>query len=173
MEAFNLFSGETDVGPSKAPGYRCRAARVGSKLGGSRLGMSVYDLPPGEAIGPYHFEWTDEEWLIALEGQVTIRTPESERVIDPGDVVCFPAGPEGAHQVRNATDVPVRVAIFSTKNEFGIASTPKARKWESGRERGTTCSIARPSSSRRAAGSVRQLPARQCSEVSCEVGVQE
>ena len=41
-------------------GYRCRAARVGSKLGGSRLGMSVYDLPPGEAIGPYHFEWTDE-----------------------------------------------------------------------------------------------------------------
>jgi uncharacterized cupin superfamily protein len=35
--------------------------------------MSVYDLPPGEAIGPYHFEWTDEEWLIALAGQVAIR----------------------------------------------------------------------------------------------------
>ena len=27
--------------------------------------MSVYEIPPGEAIGPYHFEWTDEEWLIA------------------------------------------------------------------------------------------------------------
>jgi len=50
METFNLFSGETDEWPQEEPGYRCRAARVGSKLGASRLGMSVYDLPPGEAI---------------------------------------------------------------------------------------------------------------------------
>jgi uncharacterized cupin superfamily protein len=69
METFNLFKGETDEAPSTTPGYRYRAARLGSKLGGARLGMSVYDLPPGEAIGPYHFEWTDEEWLIALDGR--------------------------------------------------------------------------------------------------------
>ena len=31
--------------------------------------MSVYDLPPGEAIGPYHFEWTDEEWLMPSRGR--------------------------------------------------------------------------------------------------------
>ena len=55
--------------------------------------MSVYDFTPGESIGPYHFEWTDEEWLIALAGQVTIRVPEGERVLGPGEVVCFPAGP--------------------------------------------------------------------------------
>jgi len=90
--------------------------------------MSVYDLPPGEAIGPYHFEWTEEEWLIALEGQATIRPPEGERALDPGEVVCFPPGPEGAHQARNASDVPVRVAIFSTKNEFGIVEYPEDKK---------------------------------------------
>ena len=82
--------------------------------------MSVYDLPPGEAIGPYHFEWTDEEWLIALAGRVAIRGPEGEQTLDPGDVVCFPAGPEGAHQVRNTSDATARVAIVSTQNEFGI-----------------------------------------------------
>ncbi len=107
METFDLFSGETDEGPQEEPGYRCRAARVGSKVGASRLGMSVYDLPPGEAIGPYHFEWTDEEWLIALEGQVTIRMPEGARVLDPGEVVCFPAGPErgarGTERTRRAS----------------------------------------------------------------------
>jgi uncharacterized cupin superfamily protein len=128
MKTFNLFSGETDEGPPDAPGYGYRAARVGSKLGGSRLGMSVYDLPPGQAIGPYHFEWTDEEWLIALEGRVTVRTPEGERVVDPGDVICFLAGPEGAHQVRNASDVPARVAIVSTINEFGIVEYPEDEK---------------------------------------------
>jgi uncharacterized cupin superfamily protein len=93
-----------------------------------RLGMSVYDLPPGEAIGPYHFEWTDEEWLIALESRVTIRTPEGERTLDPGEVVCFSAGPAGAHQVRNAGDATARVAIVSTQNEFGIVEYPEEQK---------------------------------------------
>jgi uncharacterized cupin superfamily protein len=129
FETFNLFSGETDEEPAPgAPGHPGRAARVGRKLGASRLGMSVYDIPPGEAIGPYHFEWTDEEWLIALEGQVTIRTKEEELVLDRGEVVCFPAGPEGAHQARNATDAAVRVAIVSTMNEFGIVEYPESEQ---------------------------------------------
>jgi uncharacterized cupin superfamily protein len=130
MVTFNLFSGVTDLGPdgTEPPGYLCRAARLGPKLGASRLGMTVYDLPPGEAICPYHFEWTDEEWLITIAGQPTLRTPEGERVLDPGEVVCFPAGPEGAHHVHNAGEGPVRVAIFSTKNEFGIAEYPDSDK---------------------------------------------
>ena len=90
--------------------------------------MSIYDLPPDEAICPYHFEWTDEEWLIVIAGRPTLRTPEGERVLDPGEVVCFPAGPDGAHHVRNAGDDPVRVAIFSTKHEFGIAEYPDSDK---------------------------------------------
>jgi uncharacterized cupin superfamily protein len=128
MQTFNLFNGETEAVPSGAPGDRGRAARVGSKVGGSRLGMSVYDLPPGEAIGPYHFEWTDEEWLIALTGTVAIRVPEGEQTLGPGDVVCFAVGPDGAHQVRNAGDGTARVAIVSTQNEFGIVEYPEDEK---------------------------------------------
>jgi uncharacterized cupin superfamily protein len=128
LKTFNLFNGETDAVPAGAPGDRGQAARVGSKLGASRLGMSVYDLPPGEAIGPYHFEWTDEEWLIALAGRVTFRGPEGEQTLEPGDVACFLAGPDGAHQVRNAGDVTARVAIVSTQNEFGIVEYPEDKK---------------------------------------------
>jgi uncharacterized cupin superfamily protein len=130
MDTFNLFSGVTELGPdgTEPAGYLGRAARLGPKLGASRLGMTVYDLPPGEAICPYHFEWTDEEWLITIAGQPTLRTPEGERVLDPGEVVCFPVGPEGAHHVRNAGEESVRVAIFSTKNEFGIAEYPDSDK---------------------------------------------
>jgi uncharacterized cupin superfamily protein len=130
METFNLFSDDTDTGPdgTEPPGYLCRAARLGPKLGASRLGMSVYDLPPGEAICPYHFEWTDEEWLIVVSGSPTLRTPDEERLLSPGDVVCFPAGPAGAHHVRNRTNGRARVAIFSTRNEFGIAEYPDSDK---------------------------------------------
>jgi uncharacterized cupin superfamily protein len=130
METFNLFHGATDVGPdgTEPQGYLCRAARLGPKLGASRLGMSVYDLPPGEAICPYHFEWTDEEWLVVVTGTPTLRTPEGEHRLEPGDVACFPAGPDGAHYVRNDDETPVRVAMVSTKNEFGIAEYPDSDK---------------------------------------------
>jgi uncharacterized cupin superfamily protein len=130
VEPVNLFTVETDLGPDgdEPPGYLCRAVRLGPRLDAARLGMSVYDLPPGEAICPYHFEWTDEEWLLAIAGRATLRTPEGERVVDPGDLVCFPAGPAGAHHVRNATDEPVRVGILSTKSEIGIAEYPDSDK---------------------------------------------
>ena len=130
MEIFNLFTGATDDGPdgTEPEGYHCRAVRVGAKIGAAQLGMSVYELPPGQAICPYHFEWTDEEWLVVLEGEPTLRTPEGERTLAAGDVVCFPAGPDGAHHVRNAGDGDVRVAILSTKSAIGIAEYPDSDK---------------------------------------------
>ena len=131
MEIFNLFKGETDTGPSgdEPPGYELtRAARVGKAIGATRLGMSIYELPTGQAICPYHFEWTDEEWLIVVAGTPTLRTPEGERVLEPGDTVCFPEGPDGAHHVRNDADGVARVALLSTKNPVGIAEYPDSDK---------------------------------------------
>jgi uncharacterized cupin superfamily protein len=82
----------------------------------------------GRAVCPYHFEWTDEEWLIVLAGTPTLRTPEGERTLEPGDTVCFRAGPEGAHQVRNDAEELARIAMLSTKNPFGIAEYPDSDK---------------------------------------------
>jgi uncharacterized cupin superfamily protein len=131
MEMFNLFHGETDIGPdgSEPAGYdQTRAPRVGKKIGATQMGMSVYELPTGQAVCPYHFEWTDEEWLIVLAGTPTLRTPEGERTLEEGDTICFPAGPDGAHHVRNDSDELARVAILSTKNQFGIAEYPDSDK---------------------------------------------
>ena len=131
MEIFNLFNSETDIGPDgdEPPGYeQTRATRVGKRIGATQMGMSVYELPTGQAVCPYHFEWTDEEWLIVLGGTPTLRTPEGERTLEPGDTICFPAGPDGAHHVRNNSEKTARVAILSTKNPFGIAEYPDSDK---------------------------------------------
>jgi len=131
MEIFNLFHGEADVGPSgdEPPGYELtRAARVGTAIGAKRLGLSIYDLPSGQAICPYHFEWTDEEWLIVVAGAPTLRTPDGERVLEPGDTVCFPEGPDGAHHIRNDADGIARVALLSTKSAVGVAEYPDSDK---------------------------------------------
>lgn len=76
-------------------GYRWRAKRTGGDL----IGAGLYDLPAGERTWPYHYHHGTEEWLLVVAGRPTLRTPEGERVLEEGDVVCFPAGPAGAHQV--------------------------------------------------------------------------
>ena len=50
-----------------------------------------------------------------MSGAPTLRSPEGERVLRAGDVVCFPTGPEGAHDVRNDGDEPARVLMLSTR----------------------------------------------------------
>jgi uncharacterized cupin superfamily protein len=129
MEIFNLFKGEMDEHSSEETpdGFRCNAVSFGKRIGAARMGMTIYELPPGQAVCPYHFEWTDEEWLFVLDGTPTLRTPEGERVLEPGDVVCFPAGPDGAHLVRAGAET-ARIGIISTKSEIGVAEYPDSDK---------------------------------------------
>ena len=48
-----------------------------------------------------------------MTGRPTLRSPEGERELQPGDCVLFPSGPEGAHQLTNSSDEPVRVLLVS------------------------------------------------------------
>jgi uncharacterized cupin superfamily protein len=136
VEVFNIFEAGMDEHASEATpdGFRCNSVSFGKRIGASRMGMTIYELPPGQAVCPYHFEWTDEEWLFVLEGMPTMRTPEGERELEPGDVVCFPSGPDGAHLVRAGAET-VRVGIISTKNDVGVAEYPDSDKvgvWANG-----------------------------------------
>jgi uncharacterized cupin superfamily protein len=94
-------------------GFRSGMFRFGKLLGASRLGATVYELPPGQSICPYHYEYGEEEWLLVLEGRPFLRTPEGTEELAPLDVAFFPRGPEGAHQIGNRTDEPARVLMWS------------------------------------------------------------
>jgi uncharacterized cupin superfamily protein len=63
---------------------------------------------------PYHAHYANEELLIVLDGVLELRTPEGEGVVSKGAVVAFPAGPAGAHRVRNVSDAPARYLLVST-----------------------------------------------------------
>jgi uncharacterized cupin superfamily protein len=100
----NLFAPEFDHS-SDREGYRWRGARVGKAGGASAIGGCVYELGDGEKTYPYHFHHGMEEWLVVISGSPTLRSPDGERVLRAGDVVCFPKGPEGAHQVTGPGSV--------------------------------------------------------------------
>jgi len=127
VEVYNLYDGELKVDPEEPAGYCRQWQRFGDSLGASLLGMSVYVLEPGESVCPYHYEY-DEEWLIVLTGRPVLRIPEGEHELEPGDVVCFPVGPGGAHQVFNRGDEPLRIAMLSGKLEPSVAVYPDSDK---------------------------------------------
>src|SRR5262249_22098749 len=84
------------------PGYRHSVTAVGRQLGGSLLGGSLYELPPGEKTWPYHYEQGCEEWLLVVSGHPTLRSPSGEQQLEPGDLAVFPEGPEGGAPRRQS-----------------------------------------------------------------------
>lgn len=96
------------------PGWRSKDAWVGQRIGAELLGGSMYELEPQNRLWPYHTHHANEEWLLVVRGRPTLRTAEGEQELEEGDVVAFPRGERGFHQVINHTDAPVRVLMLST-----------------------------------------------------------
>ena len=113
MQVFNLNGDEWDRVEDKE-GWQSKDAWVGAHVGAELIGGSMYELEPGSRLWPYHTHHGNEEWMIVLRGRPTLRTLEGEEQLSEGDVVAFRRGKDGAHQVRNDTDAPLRVLMLST-----------------------------------------------------------
>jgi len=124
----NLFDVALNEDDDNPDGYHVLCQPIGPLLGAEQLGLSVYELPPGQSVCPYHYEVGFEEWLIVLVGRPTLRTPDGEEELRPWDVAFFPNGEEGAHKVTNRTEERVRVAILSNKTQPGLAVYPDSDK---------------------------------------------
>ena len=109
-------------------GFRAQRARVGYQLGTERLGLSVWEVAPGQAAYPYHLHLTEEEALVVLSGRPSVRTPEGWREVEEGEVLSFPRGEAGAHQIANWTEEPVRFLAISTNGEPDVVLYPDSGK---------------------------------------------
>jgi uncharacterized cupin superfamily protein len=125
--AVNLFNLEFEYDDSDPDGYRCGAVRLASALAAKEINVNVFEMPAGQNLCPYHYEYI-EEWLIVLEGAVRLRAPDGERDLERGDVVCFPAGPAGAHKLINDGSDTARVMMFSSSREPAVAVYPDSDK---------------------------------------------
>jgi len=114
MKIANLFADEWDEERDR-DGWRIKEAFVGERIGAELLGASMAEVEPGNKLWPYHTHHANEEWVIVLRGDPTLRTHEGEQTLKEGDVVCFRRGKEGAHQIINNTDAPIRVVMLSSR----------------------------------------------------------
>ena len=127
MDVFNLYGDEWDRVEDRT-GWRSKDGWVGARLGAELLGGSLYELEPGDRLWPYHLHHANEEWLIVVRGQPTLRSPDGEQELREGDVVVFPRGKVGAHQVSNRSDAPIRVLMLSSMRAPDLVEYPDSGK---------------------------------------------
>jgi uncharacterized cupin superfamily protein len=124
----NIFEVDAEEDGERPEGYRRRRVRIGPLIGAEEMGMTIYELEKGEAVCPYHYEFGREEWLLVLSGRPSLRDPDDEFELEPGDVYLFPEGEEGAHKVTNHGDEVARIAMLSNKDEPVITIYPDGGK---------------------------------------------
>ena len=100
---------------------------VARALGSTEYEMFIYDLEPGRSSSPYHYEYA-EEWLLVVDGTLVLRAPDGEHTVERGDLVRFPAGPDGAHKVMNRSDAPARTLLFSSARTPAVSVYPDSDK---------------------------------------------
>lgn len=92
------------------------------------LGASIWELQPGGSQFVYHFHHGSEELLVVLRGTPTVRMHDGDHALAEGDVVPFPRGPEGGHQIRNDGDAVARVLLVSSNTSPDVAEYPDTGK---------------------------------------------
>ena len=134
----NLFHPEWDAEQDRSP-FTWRRARLGRQAGAEKLGASLFELPPGRSSFPLHVHHANEELIVIVAGRPTLRTLDSERILQPGEVVACPTGRRGAHRLDNRSNEPAHVLIVSTMlapelNEYPDSGKLWARSYPPGGE---------------------------------------
>jgi uncharacterized cupin superfamily protein len=104
-----------------------RVARLAQAAGAEQLGMSLYELEPGDAMH-FHYHLGREELLVALSEGVVLRTAGGRRELAAGEVVAFPRGERGAHGFENGGDGIARVLMISEQTAPNVSVYPDERR---------------------------------------------
>ena len=128
MKRVSIANPTFEYDPVDPEGFKAGMFRIGPSVEATGTGSTVYELPPGETLCPYHYEYGEEEWLLVLQGRPTVRHPEGTDQLDQWDLVFFPSGPAGAHRVQNDTGDTVRVLMYSNICHPGATVYPDSDK---------------------------------------------
>ena len=105
-----------------------RGARLLERPPGTHLVGAVWELDPGASSGPYHVHHATEEFVLVLDGQATLRSPDGERELPRGEVVHFPTGSPGAHQILNRSEEAATFLAVSSSGRPDIVVYPDSDK---------------------------------------------
>jgi uncharacterized cupin superfamily protein len=92
--------------------------------GGSHVGVSLEELPPGRQSSPFHFHMLEEESLYVLAGTATLRLGPKRYALKAGDFCCFPAGQKAGHCLINEGTEVFRFLMIGERNPNEVTVYP-------------------------------------------------
>jgi uncharacterized cupin superfamily protein len=99
-----------------------------TRKGGRKIGVSYEELLPGKQSVPFHYHMIEEEHIIALEGQATLRLGDRRYPIKAGDYVGFPAGQRAGHCLINESDAAFRFILIGDNSPNEVCVYPDSGK---------------------------------------------
>lgn len=93
-----------------------------------KIGIAYEELAPGKQSVPFHYHLVEEEHIIALEGEATLRLGEEVYTLKAGEYVGFPAGQRAGHCLINHTDKPFRFIIIGDNCPNEVCVYPDSDK---------------------------------------------
>ncbi len=94
------------AGHPVAAAERCRARRkqrLGDAVGLDQFGVNRVELDPGVWSTVRHWHSHEDEFVMVLEGELTLVTDDGARTLKAGDCAGFRAGDENGHRLENRT----------------------------------------------------------------------
>ncbi len=98
--------------------------RLGDALGLTRFGVNLVRLPPGIMSAQRHWHTHEDEFVIVLEGELTLITDGGEQTLGPGMTAGFPAGSEDGHHLINRTDADAFYLEVGNKDKADDVNYP-------------------------------------------------
>lgn len=108
--------------------YAAADAEVGLLVGARKLGYRVAELAPGKAFCPLHWHVGAEEFFYVLSGTPSIRMADGTIECRAGDIIAFPVGERGTHQLRNDSKAPCLVMLVGMNETFETCFYPDSNK---------------------------------------------
>jgi uncharacterized cupin superfamily protein len=106
---------ENPVHPITGTGPGSYSSRLMSDVGGlTQFGAFLEELPPGSKSGHRHWHECEDEMIYMLSGEVVL-VEETETVLKPGDVACWPAGLAVGHRLDNRSDAPASYMVIGSR----------------------------------------------------------
>jgi uncharacterized cupin superfamily protein len=93
-----------------------------------KIGVAIEELSPGNQNNPAHYHLREEEHVLILEGELTVRIGKAFHVMKAGDYVRFPAQSPYEHCLFNHTAEVCRYIIIGDNSPDDVCIYPDSNK---------------------------------------------
>ena len=92
-----------------------RTLLLGRAGGLTQFGVNITILEPGARSSLRHWHLNEDEFVMVLEGTLTLVTDSGEHPMHPGDCAAFPAGVAEGHTMINRSDAEGRFLVVGSR----------------------------------------------------------